>query len=650
MKVIVEPAARLLGRLSYAWKFVLVGLVLALPMGYATQAFVVEKHAQEAFSAAERDGIAYISPATVMLGEVVDARRAAVGGTAVDAGRLTAAAAKVDAVDATYGAELQTTEIWTEAKAALQAQAAASASRDKGEAWAGWSDVSAKLQALIIRASDKSNLTLDPDLDTYYLMDTMVTKIPAALEQSGRAADLETLASEGVKAPGVKDSRVELAILRGLAGTSLDAIKANLDVAIGASANKGLGNELSAGLSSLEASGGQVLAGLDANVERGPATAGAVTGADRTSADAVALAGKVIPALDALIEVRIDGFTARERKVEVAVGVGILLAFWLFAGFYVSVVRSVRSVLTSLGAAAEGDLTVPVEVTSRDEMGKVSVALRDTLERIRGAIAPIAGGSQDLAAQSEQLTATANLIGSSAVESASRADRASRAVDEINNHMNVVSVGAAEMGEAIGEIARGTSEAAGVAAEAVAITGRVSDVVAKLEVSSNEIAEVLKLISSVAEQTNLLALNATIEAARAGEAGKGFAVVAGEVKSLASETGRATEDVGRRIADVRGVTAEVAAGMQELSEIIARIDDTQTTIAGAVEEQTATTAEISRSVADAAAGSTEVAESVSGVASSAHDASQGIEETRSAAAEVARVADQLRTLVGAFRF
>jgi hypothetical protein len=141
--------------------------------------------------------------------------------------------------------------------------------------------------------------------------------------------------------------------------------------------------------------------------------------------------------------------------------------------------------------------------------------------------------------------------------------------------------------------------------------------VAKLGESSQQIGKVIEVITSIAEQTNLLALNATIEAARAGEAGKGFAVVAGEVKELAKETAKATEEIGSRIAAIQEDTSDAVGAIGEIEQVIARIADMQTTIASAVEEQTATTNEIGRNVAEAARGSAEIAENIVSVAQAA---------------------------------
>jgi methyl-accepting chemotaxis protein len=205
------------------------------------------------------------------------------------------------------------------------------------------------------------------------------------------------------------------------------------------------------------------------------------------------------------------------------------------------------------------------------------------------------------------------------------------------------------MGVAIQEIARNAADAAGVASGAVREAAAANETVDKLAESSNEIGSVLKLITAIAEQTNLLALNATIEAARAGEAGKGFAVVANEVKELAKETAKATEDISQKIEAIQGDTRGAVEAIEEISSIIGQINDIQTSIASAVEEQTATTNEIARNVSEAARGSGEIAENITGVASAAQGTAKGAEETQRAASELAQMASALQHLVDRFQ-
>jgi methyl-accepting chemotaxis protein len=174
--------------------------------------------------------------------------------------------------------------------------------------------------------------------------------------------------------------------------------------------------------------------------------------------------------------------------------------------------------------------------------------------------------------------------------------------------------------------------------------------VASLAASSAEISQVVRAITAIAEQTNLLALNATIEAARAGDAGKGFAVVAGEVKDLATETARATEDIERRIGAIQGDVQAAAAAIAHIGVVVDEINGIQSVIASSVEEQDSTTREMARGIADIAAGSTDIATGITDVARGAGETDEGTREVFRAATELGDMAAGLRRVVGGFRF
>ncbi|MBG0562873.1 methyl-accepting chemotaxis protein [Actinoplanes aureus] len=313
-----------------------------------------------------------------------------------------------------------------------------------------------------------------------------------------------------------------------------------------------------------------------------------------------------------------------------------------------AVVGPVRRVTDVLKAVAAGDLTRDPEVRSRDEVGQMAEALRQATASMRDAVTVINSSAATVLDSSRNLNVVNDSLATGADTAAGRAAAAQQAAEDVARHVHTLSAAAEEMGVSIREIATNASDAAGVATEAVTVAQETSGIVGKLGESSNEIGNIIKVINSIAEQTNLLALNATIEAARAGELGKGFAVVAGEVKELAQETAKATETIGQRVQMIQTDTAGAVAAIERISGVIMRISDYQTTIASAVEEQTATAGEITRSVTEAATGAEEIARSVSEVAGAAAATTSGLNSSRAAAHHLAGMADELTGAVRRF--
>jgi methyl-accepting chemotaxis protein len=300
-------------------------------------------------------------------------------------------------------------------------------------------------------------------------------------------------------------------------------------------------------------------------------------------------------------------------------------------------------------ADGEGDLTQRVAEDQTTEIGQLGGAFNRFVTKVADTIRGIASAADALNTTSQQVTQVSSQLADSADQSATQAGMVSSSAEQVSHNVQTVAAGAEEMGASIREIAENAAEAARVATSAVTLAESTNTTIGKLGTSSAEIGEVLKAITSIAEQTNLLALNATIEAARAGEAGKGFAVVANEVKDLAQETARATEDISRRIGAIKTDTAAAVTAIAEISTVIVQISDYSMTIASAVEEQTATTNEMARSVNDAASGSTEIANVISGVADAAANTTSGAQAAQHAARQLADLSTELRTLVGSFK-
>ncbi|WP_375506007.1 methyl-accepting chemotaxis protein [uncultured Nostoc sp.] len=301
-------------------------------------------------------------------------------------------------------------------------------------------------------------------------------------------------------------------------------------------------------------------------------------------------------------------------------------------------------------SVAQGNLSKQIEASNAGEFKQLTDNANQMISSLRSSIRRMTEVATAVASSAEELTAVSKEMTENAEQTAEQATSASASAEQVSQNTNTVVTAVEEMNASIREIAKTVTEGAKVTTEAVKTAERTNETINKLGQSSIEIGKVIKVITSIAGQTNLLALNATIEAARAGDAGRGFAVVANEVKELAKQTASATEDISLRIEAIQTDTKSAVQAITQITSIINQINDFQSTIASAIEQQTATTNEIGRNMAEAAKGTSDIAKSIGIVALNTQTTTTGTSNTLEAATELSRMAVNLQKVVNQFKY
>jgi len=382
-----------------------------------------------------------------------------------------------------------------------------------------------------------------------------------------------------------------------------------------------------------------------------------------------------------LVEIDVDTHSLMNTTITTTIGLsagalvfGLVIA-WLLGG---GIAGPVVNMTSAMGKLAGGDKSVEIPAQGRtDEIGQMAGAVQVFKEKMveadrlraeqeemkrRAEIekkaamntmaddfeSSVKGIVQMVASASTELQSTAQSMSATAEETSRQAGAVAAASEQASTNVQTVASAAEELSSSIREISRQVSESARISGQAVADAGRTNDQVKALAEAAQKIGDVVKLINGIAGQTNLLALNATIEAARAGEAGKGFAVVASEVKSLANQTARATEEISAQVTSIQGATAGSVQAIQTITQTIGRINEIAAAIASAVEEQGAATQEIARNVQQAAAGTNEVSSNITGVTKAATDTGAAAGQVLGASGELSTQSEALGAKVDAF--
>lgn len=626
-------------------------MAMVVPVGLPIGLLVAQSRDQMAFTAAEIDGAAALTGIWPLFVRLTGSEASA---TPSLAPAMTAATADADARFAS-GSE----------SAAVVAALREGNGRTATEA----------MQVLIAKIADGSNLTLDPDLDSYYLMDAVTVRIPAmAAAAATIRTELPKVGADGAGLAALADVETQ----RGRFADAMASLTVALDKATAGNADGSVGPALATPRADALKTGRDFLDTLNATLSA--VIAGRTDGA--AASEAVKSAAMVTPALDALWRASNDNLEALLEARHGRLGSALarnLLIVGLFAALTAGLVVTVTLAITrpiarltgTIDAMREGDLDREVPFTDfSNEIGRIAKAMdvfrqtakeqraaeereRAEIERRQARAERLDGltrsfdasvvalvGRVEAAATLFQSTAT-QLAGASA-DTVRRAAAVAAASEQSSANVQTAAAATEELTGSIAEIGSRIQTSASIATEAVSQARSTNAQVASLAEATGKIGEVLDLISTIAGQTNLLALNATIEAARAGEAGRGFAVVAAEVKELANQTARATNEISGQIAGIQTETRSAVEAIRAIAETIERIDSVSSAIHGSIDQQRIATDEIARNAGEAAAGTTEVTHNIVHVARSAR-------ETEQAAANLSHSAQDLQTQAAALQ-
>jgi len=623
------PGVRLFRAIGFRSKAWLISAVFCLPILALSWSYFGDKAAAIAFSAKERDGVAYVRQAAALLPVLLEQRLAAVqasaGGVATVAPPAALPAAlKALADEQTRSADaLGTAAALRELNQRLGALPPPSAGLDK--VLAAHDGVLEALVGLITTAADNSNLTLDPDLDSYYLMDAVTSSLPQLLNATAELRDLVAAVARGA----ANDAGLQ----RGAVATEVRSDIADERLATSIAKVASVHPEMEKALGATELR--KRLHAFHEQAASGQARDAAVAAGGEVLAGMMTMHQRMSDELDRLLVARVDGMAAGRNATIAVLVLGGLLAMYLFTAFRKVLDGGLREVTYHIDAMRDGNLTTQPRAWGADEVARLMQTLTEMQASLRGIVQQVRDGSDSIVGASTQ-------IAGGATDLQGRTEQTAASLQETAAAMEEITATVQRNTDTVQEATRLADTNARAAERSGQIIGQVMQTMQAINTSSGRIGDIIGTIDSIAFQTNILALNAAVEAARAGEQGRGFAVVASEVRALAQRSATAAREIKGLVTESVG---QVQGGVNVVREAGGSID----AVVGSSRRVSELLAEVAVGAGEQNQGVVQSAAAVQQMDTATQQNAALVEQTAAAASELQRQAERLAAGVAQFR-